>query len=395
MPSLRLPVALLGACLLFAPSCASHAAKHAAPAEVELSPLIGKPPPPIEVARWVKGAPLARFEPGTVYVVDFWATWCGPCKAAIPHLTRLAKEHAGKVEVIGVAISEKQKDAHDVEYIEKVAQFVASQGERMDYRVAVDTPAKTMHATWFEPTGTGGIPTAYVIDQKGNVAWTGIGAPKDVERVVEAVLAGTYDPRKEAERAAQEDREAEERSARDIAAAKARAGETYERYPGYREAMERGDPAAALASLNAAFAADPACEADGAYQWKLMLLLQGKDARTSVETYSRDLLARFRTNADVVSFVSAIVVSTSKELRYDAALAYDAAELSLAASTPDSRWAQFALWRSAWASYHAGKREQAVERANQALANVQRLKASIDFEDLEDECREALRAFAK
>ncbi|MBK7875314.1 MAG: redoxin family protein [Planctomycetes bacterium] len=395
MPSLRLPVALVGACLLFAPSCASHAPKPAAAAAVELSPLIGKPPPPIEVARWVRGEPLARFEPGKVYVVDFWATWCGPCKAAIPHLTRLAKEHDGRVEVIGVAISEKQKDEHDTEYIDKVARFVASQGERMDYRVAVDTPTKTMHATWFKPTGTGGIPTAYVIDQKGNVAWIGIGAPKDVERIVEAVLAGTYDPRKEAELQAQAEREAEERSARDIAAAKAESGKTDDRYPGYRAAMERGDTAAALASLNAAFRADPASETSGAYQWKLMLLLQGKDSRAAVEEYAKDLLARCRTNDDVVGFVSAIIVSTSEELRFDAALAYDAAELTAKQAKPDSRWQQFALWRLGWASFHTGKREQAIASVEKALANVERLKGTVEFEDLADGCNDALRVFKK
>ena len=58
--------------------------------------VIGKPPPPIQVAKWVKGEPLQEFEKGKVYVVDFWATWCGPCIAAIPHLTRLRERHGGK-----------------------------------------------------------------------------------------------------------------------------------------------------------------------------------------------------------------------------------------------------------------------------------------------------------
>jgi hypothetical protein len=38
----------------------------------------------------------------------------------------------------------------------------------MEYRVGVDTPDKTMHTTWFKPSGTGGIPTAWIIDQKGS-----------------------------------------------------------------------------------------------------------------------------------------------------------------------------------------------------------------------------------
>ena len=70
--------------------------------------LIGRRPPPIQVAKWVKGEPLTDFEPGKVYVVDFWATWCGPCIAAIPHLTKLAQTHKGKLEVVGISISERQ-----------------------------------------------------------------------------------------------------------------------------------------------------------------------------------------------------------------------------------------------------------------------------------------------
>ena len=158
--------------------------------------LVGKRPPPLNVAQWVKGEPLTEFEHGKIYVVDFWATWCGPCIAAIPHLTKLAQEHQGKLEVIGVSISEQQKSSTDTAYIEKVAQFVEKRGDRMDYRVAVDTPDKQMYLTWFQPTGTGGIPTAYIIDQNGLVAWTGIGNPTVIERIVHELLAGNYDPGK-------------------------------------------------------------------------------------------------------------------------------------------------------------------------------------------------------
>jgi thiol-disulfide isomerase/thioredoxin len=60
--------------------------------------------PPLKVAKWIKGKPVQRFEPGKVYVVEFWATWCGPCRRSIPHLTELAKKFKGKVTFIGVSI---------------------------------------------------------------------------------------------------------------------------------------------------------------------------------------------------------------------------------------------------------------------------------------------------
>ncbi len=355
--------------------------------------LVGKQPPPITVAKWVKGEALTGFEKGKVYVVDFWATWCGPCKAAIPHLSKLAQEHKGSVEVIGVSISEKQKDAADTAYIDLVQKFVDKQGERMDYRVAVDTPDKKMHTSWFKPTGTGGIPTAYIIDQKGLVAWTGIGDPKAVERIVGEVLAGTFDSKKEIERQKREDAEAQKRAAVDIAAARERSKGTDEKYPGYNDAMKRGDAGAALEALNAAFKADPTSESSGAYQWKVMLLMQ-RSKFEEVTAYARELMKKFPENGDISGFMSAVMVQTSDDPpRFDAKLSLELAEKSLADAKPESRWQQFARSRLGWALYHTGNTPKAIEAMQSAMDGAKKLKGTIDFGDLEDQCAEAMKVF--
>ncbi|MBK8913290.1 MAG: redoxin domain-containing protein [Phycisphaerales bacterium] len=363
--------------------------------------LIGEAPPPIRVAKWIKGAPLTSFEKGRVYVVDFWATWCGPCKAAIPHLSELQQRHGGRVEVIGVAISERQKDEQDTSYIERVEKFVEKQGERMNYRVAVDTPTKTMHATWFKPTGTGGIPTAYIIDQNGLVAWTGIGLPAVIERIVDEVLAGSFDHTKELARQKAEEESAGKRSEADIAAAKTQAPDgtdRYARYPGYREAMARGDQAAALECLNAAFKADPESEVAGAYQWKFMILLQraGGGARPDeVNQYVRELLEKYPANDDIMGFASACIVSMEEEQRFDKDLALRTATIAADLARPDSRWAQFAKMRLGWAYYHTGDREKAIVNMRAALDGVTRLKDQHDFGDLALQCEDALKQFQK
>jgi thiol-disulfide isomerase/thioredoxin len=70
---------------------------------------IGDPAPQLVVKEFVKGSPVTQFKPGSVYVVEFWATWCGPCKTSIPHLTELQKKYGDKVTFVGVSVWERIK----------------------------------------------------------------------------------------------------------------------------------------------------------------------------------------------------------------------------------------------------------------------------------------------
>ena len=143
---------------------------------------IGDPAPPLRVERWVKGAPV-RITPGTnIYVVEFWATWCPPCRKSIPHLTELQKEYGPKgVTVIGIS-SEK---------VEEVVPFVNSQGANMNYRVAVDSSGTSMKA-WMDAYGQTGIPHAFIVDRLGKVAWHGF--PSDeLDSTLEKMTEGKFD----------------------------------------------------------------------------------------------------------------------------------------------------------------------------------------------------------
>ena len=65
---------------------------------------IGDAAPAIDVAHWVKGEEVTKFEKDQIYVVEFWATWCGPCRSGMPHLSELQEKHAEDgVTIIGVS----------------------------------------------------------------------------------------------------------------------------------------------------------------------------------------------------------------------------------------------------------------------------------------------------
>lgn len=159
--------------------------------------MIGQKAPKLEIAKWVKGDSVTDFEKGRTYVVEFWATWCGPCVAAFPHVSEMQKEHADDVTVIGVNIWDRGQDRKTGEYtesmedqIKRVTEFVKEQGDRMSYTVAIEESGK-MAEHWMQAAAQGGIPTAFIVDKAGKIAW--IGHPMTIDKPLEEVLEGKWD----------------------------------------------------------------------------------------------------------------------------------------------------------------------------------------------------------
>lgn len=202
---------------------------------------VGDKAPKFEVKEFVKGDAVKELAKGKVHVVEFWATWCGPCRTSIPHLTDLQKKNPN-INVIGVSVYEREAD--------KVKPFVKDMGDKMDYRVATDSVPEgkdaeegVMAKGWMDAAGLSGIPAAFIVNADGVVAW--IGHPMEMDKVLGDIVAGKWDVKAEALRVKEE--RARERKLRALIAK-------------LQKAQERGDSKGLLAAIDAAIQEDAKLE---------------------------------------------------------------------------------------------------------------------------------------
>jgi thiol-disulfide isomerase/thioredoxin len=136
--------------------------------------LEGKPMPPITVTGWLNGTVKPEDMKGKVVLVDFYATWCGPCMASIPHNNELLEKYKDQgLVIVGVCTSARGQ--------ELMSQVVSQKG--IKYPTARD-PQLTSEGAWRVQY----YPTYAVVDRKGIVRVIGL-QPPYVEKVVQKLLA--------------------------------------------------------------------------------------------------------------------------------------------------------------------------------------------------------------
>lgn len=157
---------------------------------VAAEPLVpGSPAPPLLSGEFVQGEPIKEFEKGKVYLLEFWATWCGPCVRVIPHVNELHQKYSDKgLVVIGQNVWERDET--------KVKPFIEKMGDQMTYRVAMDDKSDggkgKMSEAWMVAAGQRGIPAAMIVNKEGILAW--VGHPSGINDVlIEQMLDGTFD----------------------------------------------------------------------------------------------------------------------------------------------------------------------------------------------------------
>lgn len=150
---------------------------------------VGDRAPRLDVDEWVKGEAVDVHK-GTskrIYMVEFWATWCPPCKASIPRLTEFQKKYSKDLTIIGVTALDDRGNTRRA-----VRRFVKKQASSMAYTVAIDKKDNTMQR-YLGDVAVVGIPHAFLVNRDGRIAWQGSPLEPALDEVLAQLVAGTYD----------------------------------------------------------------------------------------------------------------------------------------------------------------------------------------------------------
>lgn len=157
---------------------------------------VGDTAPQLDIEHWIqdnggKLKPVNEFEDGKVYIVEFWATWCGPCIGSMPHLAETQTKY-GYDDVRLISVSDED--------LKTVTEFLAGKVRGEDektyseltsvYSLTTD-PDESVYEDYMRAAGQNGIPTAFLVGKKGIVEW--IGHPMEMDEPLQQVVEGTWD----------------------------------------------------------------------------------------------------------------------------------------------------------------------------------------------------------
>jgi thiol-disulfide isomerase/thioredoxin len=161
---------------------------------------IGSTAPALDVEHWVqngegKFSKVSKFEKDKVYVVEFWATWCGPCVASMPHIVEMQKEYAEKgVQII--SISDEPLDTVK-EFLDRKVPRSEKEMTFADltksYCLTTD-PDGSSNKDYMEAAAQNGIPCAFLVGKDGKIEW--IGHPMQLDEPLKAVVENKWDRKK-------------------------------------------------------------------------------------------------------------------------------------------------------------------------------------------------------
>ncbi|MBC03240.1 MAG: hypothetical protein CMJ34_08035 [Phycisphaerae bacterium] len=289
---------------------------------------VGDTAPQVKVKEWIQGE--IEVGEGKPYIVEFWATWCGPCKRSIPHLNSLYKKYKDSgLTIIGVSDETKA--------VSKVRSFVKNQGDRMSYPVAIDGGVKR---EWFEAAGQRGIPSAFIVDNRNKIAFIGHPMDPQFDEILAQVIDGRYNPKLQKK-----------------AAPKLAAAERAIKVRNWNDAYRHFDE---VIELDAPFFLSVAVE-----KYRVMSCEQKNTE--GAKAWGSSMLGLYSDDKGALRLMAETMADDPDQCLHNFELARSAADRLLELSSPND---PTALATSAMVAYRSGDKDRAVREQMQAWMSV-------------------------
>ncbi|MBL7872089.1 MAG: TlpA family protein disulfide reductase [Cyclobacteriaceae bacterium] len=137
--------------------------------------------------KWLRGKESLNWGSPSFHMIEFGATWCKPCAAAIPELITLQKDFQDQLTIVSVFVMEG--DAKKPEYIPRVQRYISKRGAQVNYTMVADWPDGRIKKNWLEASNQNGIPSMFIVDREGKIVWIGA-SPEKARAIIEKLVKG-------------------------------------------------------------------------------------------------------------------------------------------------------------------------------------------------------------
>ena len=158
---------------------------------------VGSKAPALDIEYWVSDGDgafdkVTEFKPGKIYVVEFWATWCGPCIQSMPHLAELQEKYKDKIQIISVT----DESIDEVKALMKQPYSGTDKtfGELTSVYCLTSDPDGSTNRDYMEAADVRGVPSAFIVGPTGEIEV--IDHPMGIDGILKKMVAGTWDREK-------------------------------------------------------------------------------------------------------------------------------------------------------------------------------------------------------